>query len=642
MNRNLRGLVQVAGLLAAFAIAPHSRAFVAGSANPQDTAQSTKPHGGTPSADAEKLPGAAVYHQICSKCHEGQAPKAPARAILGMMTPESIYGALSVGIMREQAKSLSDADKRSVAEYLTGTPFGAADHAAAPRCTGAAARFDLARAPEVYGWGQALDNDHFVPARVADLAASDIPRLKLKWAFVYPGAVRARSQPSFAYGALYVGSDNGTVYALDARSGCIRWTFSTAAEVRTPIVVPPMRSTRKLAFFGDLTGHVYAVDATTGHLLWRRRMDPHPSTTITGAPVYFAGTVYVPVSSLEEATAKPDPCCTFRGSVVALDAATGTVRWKRYMIDRPARQTGVTKDGVKIFGPSGAAIWNTPTLDPAHGILYVGTGNNYTGPTTSRSDSVVALDMKTGAIRWSRQLIHHDDWNVACMIHQDGCPANSGPDFDMGAGTMLVRLANGRQLVVVGSKSGAAVAVDPGHAGRVAWSNRLGRGSIQGGIQYGMAFDGQRVYVPIADMADAMDASQDAREAKAGPPHPGLYALDPASGRLEWSAPAADVCHGRKFCDPGILAAITVIPGAVFAGHMDGRLQAYDSATGRVIWQYDTSGPVIGLGGAIGHGGTIGGGGPVVHDGMVYTNSGYGMFFHMPGNLLLAFSVDGR
>ncbi|MDE2348904.1 MAG: PQQ-binding-like beta-propeller repeat protein [Gammaproteobacteria bacterium] len=594
------------------------------------------------SAAPAAAPGAAVYHRICAQCHEGQAPKAPARAIVGMMTPEGIYRALTVGIMRQQAATLSDADKREVAEYLTGSKFGASRTEAAPRCAGAAAKFDLARAPQIYGWGQEPDNDHYVPAAVAQLTAAQIPHLRLKWAFVYPGAVRARSQPSFAYGALYVGSENGTVYALDARSGCVRWKFSTTAEVRTPIVVPPMHSPLKMAFFGDLTGHVYAVDAATGRELWRLRADDHPSTTITGAPVYFDGLLYVPVSSLEEATTKPDPCCTFRGSVIAVDAATGAVRWKRYTIDEPARQTGVTKDGVKLFGPPGAAIWNTPTLDPKRGLLYVGTGNNYTGPTTSRSDSVLAIDLKSGAIRWSRQLVAHDKWNVACMVHQEACPANSGPDFDMGAGTMLVKLPGGGERVIIGSKSGAAIAVDPTRAGRVAWSNRIGRGSIQGGIQYGMAFDGRRIYVPIADMADAMDASQESRQAKAGPPHPGLYALDPATGRLEWSSPAANTCGARKFCDPGILAAITAIPGAVFAGHMDGQLRAYDAATGRVIWHYDTTRPVRGLGGATGHGGTIGGGGPVVHDGMVYTNSGYGMFFHMPGNVLLAFSIDGE
>lgn len=642
MNRRIMARL-VGGLaLLAYAWTPAAPAVAKDEPNAQVSALRSTMDASKSTVDREKMPGAAIYHQVCATCHEGQAPKAPARAILGMMDPESIDRALSVGIMREQAAGLSDEDKRHVASYLSGMPFGAAQHAGAPQCTGPAARFDLAIAPAIYGWGQEPDNDHFVPGRVAKLAPSAVRRLRLKWAFVYPGAVRARSQPSFAYGALYVGSQNGTVYALDARTGCVRWNFSTTAEVRTAIVVPPMTGPLKRAFFGDLIGHVYAVDAATGRELWRRRMDDHPSTTITGSPVYAAGTLFVPVSSLEEATAQPAPCCTFRGSVVALDAATGEVLWKRYTIDQPAKQTGITKNGVKIFGPSGGAIWNTPTLDPQRGLLYVGIGNNYTGPTTSHSDAVMAIELKSGAIRWSRQLISGDAWNISCMVHQDSCPQPSGPDFDMGAGTMLIDLSDGGQRVIVGSKSGAATAVDPARAGRFVWTNRLGRGSIQGGIQYGMAYDGRRVYVPIADMADAQDASQDERQADAGPPRPGLYALDPKTGKLLWSSPADNICNGRKFCDPGILAAITVIPGAVFAGHMDGRLQAYDSATGRVLWQYDTAQPVVGLGGTHGQGGTIGGGGPVVHDGMVYTNSGYGMFFHMPGNVLLAFSVDGQ
>jgi len=642
MNRFMLGRILGCAAFAAFGLAPRAECVAIDAPNAKITelrAKMVAPKVGT---DPESMPGAAIYHRVCQQCHEGQAPKAPARTIVGMMTPEAIDRALTVGIMREQAASLSDADKRNVAEYLSGVPFGRPQPPTAPHCIGAAARFDTARKPRIYGWGFDADNDHFIPADVAKLSPSDIPRLKLKWAFAYPAAVRARSLPSFAYGALYVGSQSGTVYALDAKSGCIRWTFSTTAEVRTPIVVPPMGGILKRAFFGDITGHVYAVDAMTGRELWHERMDNHPSTTITGAPVYSNGTVFVPVSSLEEATAQPNPCCTFRGSVVALDAATGATRWRRYTIDRPAKQTGVTKNGIKIFGPSGAAVWNTPTMDVKRGLLYVGTGNNYTGPTTDHSDAVLAIDMKTGAIRWSRQLVARDAWNVSCMVRQDSCPPDSGPDFDMGAGTMLIDLPNGGQRVIIGSKSGAAIAVDPAREGRIVWSNRLGRGSIQGGIQYGMAFDGRRVYVPISDMADAMDASQEPRTAQAGPPRPGLYALDPATGKLDWSSPADDVCHGRKFCDPGILSAIAVIPGAVFAGHMDGRLRAYDSASGRVIWQYDTTQPTEALGGATATGGTIGGGGPVVHDGMVYTNSGYGLFFHMPGNVLLAFSVDGK
>src|SRR5882672_4025532 len=593
--------------------------------------------------DRERLPGAAIYTQRCRLCHEGQVPKAPSRTFIEMMTPEAIHRALSVGIMQQQAAGLSDPDKRHVAEYLSGIPFGAPQPPTAPLCTGAAARFDLAHKPDIVGWGFTPANTHLIPGNVAELAVDEIPRLKVKWTFAYPASVRARSRPTFAYGALYVGSQNGVVYALDAKTGCIRWTFSTTAEVRTPIVVPAANAKLERAYFGDLIGRVYAVDATTRKELWRARADEHPSTTITGAPVYFAGTLYVPVSSLEEATTDPSyPCCTFRGSVVAFDAATGKRRWQSYTIDETPHESGVTKVGTKIFTPSGAAIWNTPSLDAKRGLLYVGTGNNYTGPANGRSNSVLALDLKTGRIVWVWQVVAGDAWNVGCMIGLDSCPADSGPDYDIGSGTLLARLANGDERLFVGLKSGMALALDPAQHDRALWTNRVGRGSIQGGIQFGMAFDGERLYVPIADMANAMDNSQKERDAHAGPPRPGLYALDPANGKLLWQSPADDVCEKRAFCDPGILASIAAIPGAVFAGHMDGRIRAYDAATGKVLWQYDTAREIEALGGAIARGGSIGGGGPIVHDGMVYTNSGYGLYFHMPGNALVAFSVDGK
>jgi polyvinyl alcohol dehydrogenase (cytochrome) len=594
------------------------------------------------SVDREKLPGAAIYHGICQHCHEGQAPKAPSRTFIQMMTPEAIELALTVGIMKQQAAGLSHADRRNVAEYLSGTPFGASTPPTAARCTGTAAHFDLGREPDIFGWGFGLENTHFIPGKIAKLAPADIPRLKVKWSFAYPGSVRARSRPTFAYGAVYVGSQNGIVYALDAKSGCIRWTFQTTVEVRTSVVIPPASGKIKRAFFADLIGRVYAVDATTGRELWRRRVDEHPSATVTGTPVYYAGTLYVPLSSLEEATVDPGyPCCTFRGSVVALDAATGKLRWKRYTIDPAPSESGVTKAGTKIFSPSGAAIWNSPTIDTKRGLLYIGTGNNYTGPANGRSNAVLALDLKTGQIAWVWQVVAGDAWNVGCMAGLDSCPANSGPDFDIGSGTMLATLADGEERLFVGLKSGIAMAIDPARHDRSLWSNRVGRGSIQGGIQFGMAFDGKRLYVPIADMANAMDPSQMARVADAGPARPGLYALDPSTGEVLWQSPADNVCGGREFCDPGILASITAIPGAVFAGHMDGRIRAYDSDTGRVLWQYDTTHPLTALGGASAHGGSIGGGGPVVHHGMVYTNSGYGLYFHMPGNMLVAFSVGG-
>ena len=593
--------------------------------------------------DREALPGAAIYHERCQHCHEGQAPKAPSRTFVEMMTPEAIYRALSAGIMQTQAAGLSEPDQRHVAEYLSGVPFGASKPPASIPCTGTAARFDVGIRPDTVGWGFNPGNTHFVPAAAAKLSLSEIPRLKVKWAFAYPAAVRARSQPTFAFGALYVGSQDGTVYALDAKTGCIRWTYQTTAEVRTPIVIPASQGSLKRAFFGDLIGRVHAVDATTGRELWQQRVDDHPSATITAAPVYEAGKLYVAVSSLEEGTVDPKyPCCTFRGSVVAYDAATGRRLWKRYTIKEQPRLRGTTHIGTKIFAPSGAAVWNTPTVDAGRGLLYVGTGNNYTGPADDRSNSVLALDLRSGRVVWAWQVVAGDAWNVGCMVGLDNCPANSGPDADIGSGTILGTTPGGTQRLFIGLKSGAVVAIDPSRHDHALWSNRVGRGSIQGGVQFGMAYDGTRLYVPIADMTNSMDSSNKARDAGAGPPRPGLYALDPSTGKLLWASPADDVCAGREFCDAGILASIAAIPGAVFAGHMDGRLRAYDAASGKVVWQYDTTQPEATLGGVVAHGGSIGGGGPVIHDGMVYTNSGYGLYFHMPGNVLLAFSVDGK
>lgn len=640
------GLLLCGAALSAAAVTPPARPApqpAAGAAASDLNALKQKMDASKAGVDREKLPGAAIYHQRCQHCHEGQAAKAPSRTFVEMMTPEAIYGALSGGIMRGQASGLSDADERHVAEYLSGVPFGAPKPPIAPACLGAAAHFDVAHEPDVVGWGFEPQNDHFVPAAAAQLPVADIPRLKLKWAFAYPAAVRARSRPTFAYGALYVGSQSGAVYALDAKSGCIRWTFQTTAEVRTPVVIPAAQGRIKRAFFGDLIGRVYAVDALSGRELWRQRADDHPSATITGAPVFHDGKLYVAVSSLEEGTVDPGyPCCTFRGSVVAFDAATGRRLWQRYSIEEKPRQSGVTHLGTKIFSPSGAAIWNTPTLDAKRGLLYVGTGNNYTGPAGARSNSVLALDLATGRVVWAWQVVAGDAWNVGCMVGLDSCPKNSGPDADIGSGILLATLPDGAERLFVGLKNGMAIALDPARHDRQLWSNRVGRGSIQGGIQFGMAYDGKRLYVPIADMSNSMDSSNKARDASAGPPRPGLYALDPESGKLLWQAPAQDICRGRQYCDPGILASIAAIPGAVFAGHMDGTLSAYDSATGRALWQYDTTQRKPALGGAVAHGGTIGGGGPVIHDGMVYANSGYGLYFHMAGNALLAFSVDGK
>jgi polyvinyl alcohol dehydrogenase (cytochrome) len=597
---------------------------------------------GDPRPLAAPGPGEKVFGEVCAQCHQGQVPKAPTQVFLQMMEPDAIYAALTTGIMQGMAEHLSDAEKHAVAAYLGSANLASnGPTPAAPRCEGAATVFDMSKSPTVKNWGADLGNSHFVPGKDAGLSAADVPKLRLKWAFAFPGAIRARSQPSFAMGAMFVGSQNGTVYALDAASGCVRWTFRAGAEVRTSVAVSTWKVNDAKAspavFFGDLVGRGYALDARTGKLLWSLKLDDHPSATITGSPTYHAGRVYFPVSSLEEAMADPKyPCCTFRGSLVAIDANSGHVAWKTYTIDEKPHEVGKTSIGTPIFAPSGAAIWNSPTIDAKRHLVYVGTGDNYSGKANGRSDAVMAFDMATGQVRWTWQGFSDDVWTVACLLKNSSCPNGAGPDFDNGSGTMLIKTASGKDLILAGLKSGDAFALDPDTHQRVVWKERLGRGSIQGGIQFGMASDGKRVYVPISDLGKAVDPQYP------GEARPGLYAVDAATGAAIWSHPAVNHCKDEPFCDPGILAAITAMPGAVFAGHMDGLLRAYSSDTGDVIWEYDTRTEVTTRSGVLAHGGSMGGGGPVVHGGMLYAASGYGVYSHMPGNVLYAFSVDGR
>ena len=606
---------------------------------------------GRESAPAETAaavhPGESVYARACASCHQGGVPKAPHRMFLEMMPADGILVALEGGVMKMQAQDLTEAERRAVAEYLSGQSLEqAAARTAAPRCDAARSAFDLAHSPAGTGWGLAPGNQRFIPAEVARLAAADLPGLRLKWAFAFPGAQRVRSQPTVAMGAVFIGSQNGTVYALDRETGCIRWTHRASAEVRTPVIVAgaghDAQGVAPLAYFADLIARVYAVDATTGELVWVAKADDHPNATVTGAPVLYEGRLYVPVSSLE-VTSAADPkysCCSFRGSVIALDAASGKTVWKTYTIDEAPRETGRTAAGTAILAPSGAPVWNSPTIDSGRGLLYVGTGENYSSPANDRSDALLAIELASGKLLWHRQMTSGDAWNVACMmLDNPNCPKEDGPDVDFGAATILARDRNGRDLLLAGQKSGDVYALDLSNRGEPVWRNKVGRGGIQGGVHFGMAAHGQRLFVPISDMRDEHVEGKVYTE----PARPGLHALDVTTGELLWSQPADDVCAGREFCDSGISAAITAIPDAVLAGHMDGRLRAYDSATGRVLWQYDTTQEVRTVDGMTARGGSIGGGaGPVVRDGMLFAASGYGIYFHMPGNVLLAFGFNAH
>lgn len=585
--------------------------------------------------------GQIVYEENCVACHEGGVARAPHRTMLEIMSPVSVHESMVSGVMQDQAAHLSDREKRDVSAFLTGQSVeSAVANVDAAMCAPDKGWFDFNATPWQESWGFDHQGSRFIPENVANLTTDEVGSLKLKWVFAYPGANRARSQPSFAGGALFVGSHDGTVYALDEETGCIRWTFKASAEVRTHITVGPWDAgdgdARPLAYFGDLVGNVYAIDARTGDLAWRMRASDHANATITAAPTLYDDRLYVAVSSLEVATAA-DPeyeCCTFRGSVMALDAATGDTVWETFTIDEEPALTGKNSIGTRQYGPSGSPIWNSPAIDEKRNQLFVGTGENYSSPATATSDAIIAMDLDTGAINWVSQTTAGDVWNMSCeMPDRANCPEEDGPDFDYGAGTMIGTLDDGREIVMAGQKSGDVYGFDP-ETGDVIWGTKVGRGGIQGGVHFSLAYDGSRLFVPISDMGDGKTYDEEKR--------PGLYAIDPANGEVAWETLLSDNCGNREFCDPGISAAISAIPGVVFAGSMDGVMRAFDSATGEILWSYDSARDYPDtLTGIKAQGGSFGGGsGPVVHNGRLYANSGYGIYFHMPGNVLLMFEPD--
>jgi len=369
---------------------------------------------------------------------------------------------------------------------------------------------------------------------------------------------------------------------------------------------------------------------------------------ITGAPVLYADRLYVPVSSAEEGSAadRSYPCCTFRGSVVALDAMTGKKLWQTYTIQQEPRPTRKNPQGVQLWGPSGAAIWSAPTIDTQRGMIYVTTGDNYSDPATRTSDAILALDLKTGKMLWSRQFTGKDAFNVACMVGASAnCPEANGPDLDFGSSAILRTLPNGKRILLAGQKSGIVHAIDPDRKGAIVWEQRVGRGSALGGIQWGPAADEDNIYVALSDIGIKLKQSPGAAMTVElnGKQGGGIFAYDLATGERHWAA-APPGCGGRPNCSPAQSAAVSVIPGAVFSGSVDGHMRAYSTQEGRVLWDFDTVREFKTTNAVTAKGGSLDGpgGSATIAGGMLFLGSGYGLWGGMPGNVLLGFSADGK
>ena len=484
------------------------------------------------------------------------------------------------------------------------------------------------------GWGFGERNLRFQAA--TDINHMNVGTLGLAWAFALDGGMSPHSYPLVTEDTVFIGTPAGSLFALERDSGCVRWQRKFRNAIRTAVIHAEIGGAARLVF-GTGDGWVIAADAATGEQLWSTEVRDHPHAIVTGTPLYHAGRVYAPVSSYELAVAMDAmyECCTFRGSLVALDAADGALLWRRHTIAEAPAVTGRHYVVVKEWGPSGTPIWSAPAIDPATGLLYVGTGENYTAPATSASDAIMAVRSEDGEIVWTEQFTANDVFNMSCLIpDHPNCPEEAGPDYDFGAPPILAHTPGGERILLAGQKSGGVYAMKPDSGERL-WARHLGRGGWLGGVHWGMAVNETLglLYVPISDRPVGPAASDK--------PMPGLHALELATGTVRWSAINPDRCAAREGCDAGISAAIVATSDLVFTGSLDGLVSAYDARTGEVLWSYDTWRKFDGVNGETAVGAAIDVHGPMVAGDLLLIQSGYGQHGQAGGNALLAFRLPG-
>jgi polyvinyl alcohol dehydrogenase (cytochrome) len=586
----------------------------------------------------DRSEGQKLFNDRCASCHNGSVERAPPKEALSSRGPDDVIHAMTDGVMRPMAAGLTERQMQMLALYLTGKLPVPQEAIVEKNLCAKADPIKLA-AGSWNGWSPDLANSRYQPA--PGIKAADVPRLKVKWTFAYNGS--KNSTPVVVGDRLFVGSTAGKIYSLNAKTGCVYWRYDNKGGVRAaPVVGRSAKAPSGYAvYINDDRMNVNALDALSGKLLWSLKIEQHPRAMLTGSPALFGDVLYVPVSSAEEITTnEPDyACCTFRGSIVAVDTKTGKQLWKTYTTDEaphPHRISG----GRQLMGPAGGAIWSAPTVDAKRGLVFAATGDSYTDVDHKGSDAIIAFEMKSGKIRWTNQLTQKDNFIVGCPRPGTAapipanCPTPVGPDVDFGSSPILRTLPGGKQILLAGQKSSAVYGIDP-DSGKTLWTKVLGRGGATGGVEWGMAADDSQLYVALAD-------------AGAGG-KPGISALKFGDGAVVWNTPAppcpAPAVPGRR-CTLSQSAPVSAIPGLAFSGAMDGHLRAYDVKDGKIVWDFDTAAEAYntanGVTGA--RGGPIDATGATIVGGMLYQHSGYGGVMAGPTgqNLLMAFSVDGK
>jgi polyvinyl alcohol dehydrogenase (cytochrome) len=609
---------------------------------------------------ADKLPleflGEKLFDKHCASCHDNPAMQAPTREALSGFSKESILVAMEFGKMQPMAAGLLQQERFLIATYLAGSAPDAYAWIDQNRCD----TLDLSPGEEyVDNWGLGTDNQRFMSSEAAGIDRSNVGTLELAWSLAFPRVTDMRSQPAIIGDTMYFGDKTGQLYALDRTSGCIKSHTKVFSGIRSAITVATLEDGNKLLIFADSLATVFAMHPQTLEVVWQHSARLFNTSVISGSISYHDNRLFVPISSFEVAAAGSPAhvCCTSHGGVIALDASDGKQLWQWHATPNATLQ-GQNAAGQDLLGPSGASVWTTPAIDAKRNRIYFGTGENLTHPATDTSDAIIALDMDSGETVWRFQATRGDVWNAACLNGGANCPENAGGDFDFGASVIIARNREGSDILLAGQKSGEVFALNPDTLspdGEVLWRNRVSLGTTNGGIHWGMAVSGQHLVVPVADPE---------RDRPGYTPKPGLYALDVSSGALLWQQPVERGCTIAEENRPliglesmrsgkkpklselykcsfyyGLSAAATVTPELAFSAGLDGKLRAYDIATGEVVWKTQTARPFTASNGITGHGGAIDVSGQVLADGWLYVQSGYSMFGQLPGNMLLAYKV---
>tara|TARA_B110001469_G_C9643197_1_gene324064 strand:+ start:236 stop:1786 length:1551 start_codon:yes stop_codon:yes gene_type:complete len=488
-------------------------------------------------------------------------------------------------------------------------------------------------------WGIDERNTRFQPE--SDIDATNVASLEVHWIFGLDENEAPHSYPLVTEDSVFIGTTDGNLYALDKQSGCIRWVYTIDSSIRTGVVPGQINvnsTARTALFFGTYSGEVFAVDAQTGEQIWRKSVQDHAYAMITGTPSFFDGKLIVPVSSGELVLAVNPffACCQFQGSILSLNAHSGDINWRTKTIPDPPKVTGSNFIFVEKWGPSGAPIWSSPTIDIERNQILFGTGENYTTPASDTSDAIIAIDLDDGSIRWVQQYTSQDAFNMSCTISMDhpNCPKNAGPDLDFGASPIITQTRSGQPIIMAGQKSGGVYGINPVNGERL-WERQFGRGGYLGGVHWGIAVNELLglVFAPISDVPTGPFT---------GNPEPGLNALDIDTGEVKWSVPYVANCTDREDCRSGMSAAITATDDLVFATGLDGGLHAFAAHSGEVLWSYDTWRDYDSVNGIETKGGAIDVHGPVVAGDLLLIQSGYDSFGQMGGNALIAFKLGDQ